>query len=167
MGDTGKGLYVPQDVADAIISELVSRADIIAPNAWELQRLTGALADSKADIAIAAAPEVGTDGAISLRTQPVFCLMRTELADSLNIRLGWQFADGTRTGLHIRNNVAALTDGEGADATIHCDATTWAAVLGGATTLSAAIASGDLRVEGNEAAGLRALAAFDVEGLRG
>ncbi len=42
MGDTGKGLYVPQDVADAIVSELVSRADIVAPNAWELQRLTGA-----------------------------------------------------------------------------------------------------------------------------
>jgi molybdopterin-guanine dinucleotide biosynthesis protein A len=49
-----------------------------------LQRLTGALADTKADIAIAAAPEVGADGAISLRTQPVFCLMRTELADSLS-----------------------------------------------------------------------------------
>ena len=30
MGDTGKGLYVPQDVADAIVSELVSRADIVA-----------------------------------------------------------------------------------------------------------------------------------------
>lgn len=90
-----------------------------------------------------------------------------ELADGMNTRLGWQFADGTRTGLHIRNSVAAPTDGEHADATIHCTAATWAAVLGGASTLSAAMASGDLRIEGDEAAGRRALAVFDVEGLRG
>ncbi len=41
IGDSGKGLYVPQDVADAIRDELCPRADIVCPNAWELQRLTG------------------------------------------------------------------------------------------------------------------------------
>ena len=48
-----------------------------------LQRLSTALEGAKADIAVAAAPEKGPDGVMSLRTQPVFCLMRTNLADSL------------------------------------------------------------------------------------
>jgi pyridoxine kinase len=42
MGDTGKGLYVPAEVAEAIAGELVPRADLVACNAWELQHLTGA-----------------------------------------------------------------------------------------------------------------------------
>lgn len=44
MGDAGKGLYVPADVAQAIASELAPRADYVTPNAWELERLTGASA---------------------------------------------------------------------------------------------------------------------------
>jgi len=42
MGDSGKGLYVPPEVAKAIQDELIQRADLITPNIWELQRLTGA-----------------------------------------------------------------------------------------------------------------------------
>jgi pyridoxine kinase len=42
MGDAGKGLYVPAEVAAAIAEELIPRADLVCPNAWELQRLTGA-----------------------------------------------------------------------------------------------------------------------------
>lgn len=49
MGDSGKGLYVPQEVAQAVVQELIPRADIIAPNAWELERLTGADAKTPAD----------------------------------------------------------------------------------------------------------------------
>ncbi len=41
MGDRGVGLYVPEAVARAVAGDLVSRADLIAPNAWELERLTG------------------------------------------------------------------------------------------------------------------------------
>ncbi len=41
MGDAGKGLYVPVEVAEAIAAELIPRADVVACNAWELQRLTG------------------------------------------------------------------------------------------------------------------------------
>lgn len=40
MGDAGKGLYVNPEVADAIVAELVPRADIVAPNGWELERLS-------------------------------------------------------------------------------------------------------------------------------
>ena len=42
LGDAGKGLYVPAEVAEAVVAELIPRADFVAPNAWELQRLTGA-----------------------------------------------------------------------------------------------------------------------------
>ncbi|OJU13823.1 MAG: pyridoxine kinase [Caulobacterales bacterium 68-7] len=41
LGDAGKGLYVPVEVAEAVVAELLPRADLIAPNAWELQHLTG------------------------------------------------------------------------------------------------------------------------------
>lgn len=41
MGDRPGGLYVPQSVAEAIGADLAPRADLIAPNAWELERLTG------------------------------------------------------------------------------------------------------------------------------
>jgi pyridoxine kinase len=54
MGDEGKGLYVREDVAGAIAADLVSRADLIAPNAWELGRLTGISVDG-AESAVKAA----------------------------------------------------------------------------------------------------------------
>ena len=41
MGDAGMGLYVRGDVAEAIQRELIPLADVVAPNAWELERLTG------------------------------------------------------------------------------------------------------------------------------
>ncbi|HEX6860864.1 MAG TPA: PfkB family carbohydrate kinase [Caulobacteraceae bacterium] len=41
MGDTGKGLYVKSEVAEALKAELVPLADVVAPNAWELEQLTG------------------------------------------------------------------------------------------------------------------------------
>jgi pyridoxine kinase len=46
MGDAGKGLYVPAEVFQALMSELVPRADYVCPNAWELERMTGAPARS-------------------------------------------------------------------------------------------------------------------------
>jgi pyridoxine kinase len=41
MGDAGKGLYVSAEVAEAIADALVPRAHLVAPNAWELCRLSG------------------------------------------------------------------------------------------------------------------------------
>jgi molybdopterin-guanine dinucleotide biosynthesis protein A len=48
-----------------------------------LSRLGAALVTEQSDIAMAMAVEVQTDGSTVLRPQPVFCLMRTSLADSL------------------------------------------------------------------------------------
>jgi pyridoxine kinase len=42
MGDEGPGLYIREPVAEALVRDLVPRADIVAPNLWEFARLTGA-----------------------------------------------------------------------------------------------------------------------------
>ncbi|HEY1448331.1 MAG TPA: bifunctional hydroxymethylpyrimidine kinase/phosphomethylpyrimidine kinase [Caulobacteraceae bacterium] len=41
MGDSETGLYVSEAVAKAISRDLIPRARLVAPNAWELARLTG------------------------------------------------------------------------------------------------------------------------------
>ena len=46
-------------------------------------RLAQALERDQAEIAMAAAPETGRDGKLSVRTQPVFCLLRSDLLESL------------------------------------------------------------------------------------
>lgn len=46
-------------------------------------RLQNALIESDADIAVVHAPEAGRDGHITLRSQPVFCLMKASLHQSL------------------------------------------------------------------------------------
>ena len=47
-------------------------------------RLLAALVGAEADMAMVLAPEAGRDGTIGLRSQPVFCLMRATVADSLH-----------------------------------------------------------------------------------
>lgn len=47
------------------------------------QRLGDALAANNANIAMAAAPETNAQGEVQVRTQPVFCLLRRELLESL------------------------------------------------------------------------------------
>lgn len=54
IGDSGKGLYVPAETAEAIRDELCPRADLICSNAWELQRLTGQDARAPVDAVRAA-----------------------------------------------------------------------------------------------------------------
>ncbi|MGA0602318.1 PfkB family carbohydrate kinase [Caulobacter sp. KR2-114] len=54
MGDEGKGLYVSPAVADALVAQLLPRADLIAPNAWELERLSGCKVTDPASAAFAA-----------------------------------------------------------------------------------------------------------------
>ena len=64
MGDADKGLYVREPVAEALAAELVPDADILAPNAWELARLSGRVVADPADAA-AAARKVGRPTLVS------------------------------------------------------------------------------------------------------
>ena len=47
------------------------------------RRLADALTAQQAEIAMASAPETRPDGSIELRAQPVFCLLRADLLESL------------------------------------------------------------------------------------
>jgi pyridoxine kinase len=64
MGDEGKGLYVRDAVAGAIADALVPLADVAAPNAWELARLTGRSITDPAS-AVAAARALGRPTLVS------------------------------------------------------------------------------------------------------
>jgi pyridoxine kinase len=46
LGETGEGLYVPLDLAETIRDRLVPEADVITPNQFELEWLTGQRIDS-------------------------------------------------------------------------------------------------------------------------
>ncbi len=48
-----------------------------------VERLAQAMAEDDADIAMVSAPELDAQGTPALRAQPVFCLLKTELLESL------------------------------------------------------------------------------------
>lgn len=93
-------------------------------------------------------------------------LLDPELLGDTDLHIGWRFADGAVTGLHLRHGVACCTDGQAADTTITCTRGTWAAILGSRTSLSAEIRSGSLTISHRVDEVVRSLAAFDVDGLR-
>ena len=64
MGDDPYGLYVPDAVAASIAADLVPRADLLTPNAWEAQRLSG-VPVSDADSAAAAARAIAKPCAVT------------------------------------------------------------------------------------------------------
>ena len=98
IGDTGKGLYVPQDVADAIRDDLCPRADIICPNAWELEWLTGQDARDPQN-AVRAAARLG----------------RPVMISSINIgnEIGAVYADKHEAWLAAHPKVASAPNGTG------------------------------------------------------
>ncbi len=98
IGDTGKGLYVPQDVADAIRDDLCPRADIICPNAWELEWLTGQDACDPQN-AVRAATRLG----------------RPVMVSSINIgnEIGAVYADKHETWLAAHPKAASAPKGTG------------------------------------------------------
>ncbi len=54
MGDAGRGLYIKAAVADAIAAQLAPQADLVTPNAWEAERLTGVAVSGPASALVAA-----------------------------------------------------------------------------------------------------------------
>lgn len=93
-------------------------------------------------------------------------LLDPDLAHGIDLRLAWRFADDLVTGLHLRNSIACPTDGADAQATVVCSIETWAGLLSGRMALSDALADGAVMIEGDSASAIRALGAFDVDGLR-
>ena len=93
-------------------------------------------------------------------------LVDAELAHGIDCHIAFAFTDRPTTGLHVRNSVAAATKGEGATNVVACSIETWADILTGRANWSTVVADGRVVVVGDEAAVRRALAIFEVEGLR-
>lgn len=88
-------------------------------------RLAQALEAAGADMAMAAAPETGQDGQLQVRSQPVFCLLRVTLLESLT-----QFtqAGGRKIGAWTaqHNTVLVPFDQPGDDPRAFCNTNTLA-----------------------------------------
>ena len=98
MGDAGSGLYVGEAVALALAHDLVPRADLIAPNAWELERLSGLVVAGPASAMAAAA-----------------CLGRPTLVSSLDAGadIGVLYTDDRQAWLACHHRMAQAPKGTG------------------------------------------------------
>ncbi len=98
MGDAGKGLYVNAAVAEAVSEELVPRADLITPNAWELSRLSNLPVFDPAS-AVAAARAMGRPVAVT--------------SIEANGEIGVVYADGMEAHLAAHARERAAPNGAG------------------------------------------------------
>jgi len=105
-------------------------------------------------------------GPISSAVSILRVLLDPDRAQGIDAQIAFEFLPGQKTGLHIRNCVAVPTNGSGTNELITCDLTVWANILSGSTTLTQAMAASALKIDGNQAQVLRALACFDVVGLQ-
>jgi pyridoxine kinase len=125
MGDSPKGLYIAEAVAESIVAELVPRADLLAPNAWELARLTGLSLDDPLAAARAA-------------SRPV-------LVSSIDLgeRIGVLYADADQAWLASHHRLEHAPNGTGDRLTAHFTA---ALMLGGSPRDALAEAVGAVAV---------------------
>ena len=105
-------------------------------------------------------------GPISSAVSILRVLLEPTRAEGVDTHIAFNFSQGQKAGLHIRNCVAVPTDGSSATNSISCELAVWADILSGSTTLSQAIAASVLQIDGNKTQVLRALACFDVVGLQ-
>ena len=106
-------------------------------------------------------------GAVPDHCVPILrVLVDPELVDGLDIALAWDFGSGVVTGLHLRNSIACPTDGSSAAIVVHCEPAVWADLLTDRAGLSEALADGRVVITGDESVARRALAVFEVDGLR-
>jgi alkyl sulfatase BDS1-like metallo-beta-lactamase superfamily hydrolase len=66
-----------------------------------------------------------------------------------------------RAGLHFRNHIACPISGDHAEAVVRCSRSVWNALLTASTDLEAALANGDLHLDGDIDTARRALGALD------
>lgn len=89
---------------------------------------------------------LGSPPATFVQVLPV--LLDPARAAGVHAAMRWEFADGSTTALLIRDGVAVPIDAELASMAVSLDLPTWARLLAGRTTLSAAVADGSVRIEG-------------------
>lgn len=98
MGDAPDGLYVKEEVAVAIVSELLPRADYLTPNVWELGAMTGLPTQTLPQIRYVA------------QTLGKPTLVTSVRQDE---RIGGLFVDGAKATLALHNCVEVVPKGTG------------------------------------------------------
>ena len=93
-------------------------------------------------------------------------MLDPERAVGIDANIGFNFTSHDKTGLHIRNCIAKQTDGRDAKIQVTSTIEKWADILTGVVTLSEAIDSGEVQIEGDLATAKSALGVFDIDGLR-
>lgn len=94
-------------------------------------------------------------------------MLDPERASGIDCHIRWHVTGGPECGLHVRGHVAVPTDGTSADHELALSHEVLADLLGGATTLGAALESGAVQLSGDEDLVRAALAAFDVAAFAG
>ena len=87
-------------------------------------------------------------------------MIEPEKLTGINCHVALQ-VDDERCGLHFRNHILCPTDGVTASHSLSCNRATWDALLTGSTTLTEAINSGDVTIDGESTAVLAAFGALD------
>jgi len=87
------------------------------------------------------------------------------LVDGVDHHLAFEIDGTVVTGLWIRNSVAVVTNGSGADSCVATSLDTWATVVSGGSGLDALVASGEITITGDPDMTVRCLRAFDLLGL--
>jgi alkyl sulfatase BDS1-like metallo-beta-lactamase superfamily hydrolase len=100
-----------------------------------------------------------------LLIQTMRVLLDPTLVEGVSCHIRFVIDDVT-VGLHVRNCVAVLTNGEGATNELVTTRAHLNALFNNKTTLSSLLASGDVLVHGDQGAVVATLAAFEIDGLR-
>ena len=93
-------------------------------------------------------------------------LLIPERAQGIDTHICFNFTNHHRTGLHIRNCIACPTDGENAEINIDCKLDTWADILAGELSLSAAVNEKLFVINGDKLKLFDALRVFDIQNLQ-
>lgn len=116
LGDTPKGLYIPEEAARAVRDHLVPKADILTPNAFELGWLTGApvtdLAEARAAIRLLPQRVILTSAPVDAGTLGVLDgarLFPTAELDDVPHGVGDVFSALVATGLQTGRAVGMLS----------------------------------------------------------
>ena len=92
-------------------------------------------------------------------------MLDPQRAADIDHHIAFSFPDGERVGLHVRNGVSVVTDGEGAAATIRIGWPDLAELLAGQASLSTLMSNGRASIEGDVASVRRTLGSYDIPGF--
>lgn len=93
-------------------------------------------------------------------------MLDPERALGIDHHIAFRFPDAADAGVHIRNGVSVATDGAGAASALAMSHSALLSLLTGKATLSGLAATGEVVIEGDPGAVVRALGCYDLQSFR-